>query len=186
MLRRLGCHPYGLDGTTARLVTRTMCDEISISNSEIWQLALDEPTIEAQLNVIYRRCLGAEAKTTMSAVRHESAVVAQRLRADAQALKFRNNILGLDDDHVVKRVYLGLRDERAAGAGVRKNGAKYLEQLAQTAGYRWQGHVYEKDAAKKEAKEYVSPGRMARLKTTCGRSRRCPSWPRSPMATAAA
>ena len=48
---------------------------------------------------------------------------------------------------------MGLRDERAAGAGVTKNGAKYPEQLAQTAG--WQGRVFEKDAAKKEAREYV-------------------------------
>ena len=46
MLRRLGCHPYGLDGTAARLVTRTMCDGISSSNSEMWQLALHEPTGE--------------------------------------------------------------------------------------------------------------------------------------------
>ena len=88
MLRRLGCHPYGLDGATARLVVRTMCDEISILNSEIWQLASVESTIETQLNVIYRRCLGAEAKTAMSAVRYELGVVSQRLRADAQALKF--------------------------------------------------------------------------------------------------
>ena len=89
----------------------------------------------------------------MSAVRYELGVVSQRLRADAQALKFRNNILSLGNDHIVKRVYLGLRDERAAGAGVTRNGAKYLEQLAQTAG--WQGRVFEKDAAKKEAREYV-------------------------------
>ena len=55
----------------------------------------------------------------MSAVRYELGVVFLRLRADAQALKFRNIILGLDDDHNVKRAYLGLRDERAAGAGTR-------------------------------------------------------------------
>ena len=75
----------------------------------------------------------------MSAVRYELGVVSQRLRADAQALKFRDNILSLGNDHIAKRVYLGLRDERAAGAGVTRNGAKYLEQLAQTAG--WQGRV---------------------------------------------
>jgi len=43
MLRRLGCHPFGLDRPTARLVIRTMCDEIYISNSEIWQLQHEEP-----------------------------------------------------------------------------------------------------------------------------------------------
>ena len=57
MLRRLGCHPYGLDRPTARLVIRTMCDEISISSSEIWQLQRDEPSIDVLLNIIYRKCL---------------------------------------------------------------------------------------------------------------------------------
>jgi len=35
MRRRLGCHPFGLDRPTARLVIRTMCDEISISNIDV-------------------------------------------------------------------------------------------------------------------------------------------------------
>ena len=75
------------------------------------------------LNVVHRRILGAEAKTATVGVRHELGVVSQKLRADAAALKFRNNVLSLDEDHVVKRVYLGLRnDKERLGTCHMKNG----------------------------------------------------------------
>ena len=48
-----------------------------------------------------------------SAVRHELGVSSQRLRPD---------VLRLEDDHVIKRVYLGLKDEQLLGAGDTKNG----------------------------------------------------------------
>ncbi len=70
MLRRLGCHPFGLDRPTARPVIRTMCDEISIS----WQLQHEEPPIGVLLNIIYRKCLGVEYSTCTSVVRYEPGV----------------------------------------------------------------------------------------------------------------
>ena len=94
----------------------------------------------------------------MAGVRHELGVVSQRLRAAAAALKFRNNVLSLDGErHLVKRVYVGLRDERGrVGAGVVRNGVTvrgYLEPLAEAA--NWGAAVLGKDAVKSKAKQYV-------------------------------
>jgi len=144
-------------------VIRTMCDEISISNSEIWQLQGGEPSIDVLLNIIYRKCLGVESSTCTSAVRHELGVSSQRLQTDAQALKFRNNILRLDDDHIVKRVYLGLKDEQLVGFGDTKNGVRgHLERFARTA--NWLGQSSEKPAAKDAVKEHVETRQNALFK----------------------
>ena len=87
-------------------------------------------------------------------MRHELGVPSQRLRADAQALKFRNNILRLDDDHIVKRVYLGLRDEQLVGAGDTKNGVRgHLERLAQKAD--WLDQSFEKRARGEGRREEI-------------------------------
>ena len=78
-------------------------------------------------------------------------------------MKFRNHILRLDDDHIVKRVYLGLKDEPLVGAGDTKNGARgHLERLARTA--NWMGKSFEKSAAKDAAKEYVESRQNALFK----------------------
>ena len=78
-------------------------------------------------------------------------------------MKFRNNILRLDDDHIVKRVYLGLKDEPLVGAGDTKNGVRgHLERLARTAG--WMGQSFEMPAAKDAAKEYVEKRQNASFK----------------------
>ena len=155
LLRRLGCYPEGLDSGTARLVANTMCDAISVDSSEIWQMGREETSIESLLNVVYRRILGAEAKTATVGVRHELGVVSQKLRADAAALKFRNNVLSLDEDHVVKRVYLGLRNDKGRlGTSHMKNGVRgYLEKLAVDAS--WGALALGKSAAKEKAKKYV-------------------------------
>mmetsp|Transcript_4708 Transcript_4708/g.13960 ORF Transcript_4708/g.13960 Transcript_4708/m.13960 type:complete len:301 (-) Transcript_4708:69-971(-) len=132
-----------------------MCDAISIDSSEIWQMGAEEPSIEVQLNVIHRRILGAEAKTATCGVRRELGVTSQRLRANAAALKFRNNILSLPDNHVVKRVYVGLRDDRGRlGAGTYRNGARWLERLAVAA--NWGSAILGRAAAKEKAKKYVA------------------------------
>ena len=155
LLRRLGCYPEGLDAGTARLVAGTMCDAISIDSSEIWQMGAEEPSIEVQLNAIHRRILGAEAKTATCGVRRELGVASQKLRANAAALKFRNNVLSLPDDHVVKRVYIGLRDDRGRlGTGTSRNGARWLEKLAADA--NWGSAILGKAAAKEKAKKYVT------------------------------
>ena len=74
-----------------------------------------------------------------------------------------NNILRLDDDHIVKRVYLGLKDEPLVGAGDTKNGVRgHLERLARTA--NWMGKSFEKSAAKDAAKEYVESRQNASFK----------------------
>ena len=95
----------------------------------------------------------------MAGVRHELGCVSQRLRADAAALKFRNNILSLGDGHLAKRVYVGLRDERGRlGTGHIKNGVRgHLERLAEDAS--WGTAVLGKHAAKTKAKKYVAAER---------------------------
>ena len=65
-------------------------------------------------------------------------------------------MLSLDGErHLVKRVYLGLRDDRGRiGAGVVRNGVRgYMEPLADAA--NWGAAVLGKDAAKSKAKQYV-------------------------------
>ena len=95
-----------------------------------------------------------EEKTCANAFRHELGVVSQRLRADAAALKFRNNILGLDgDDHLVKRVYLALLNDHVGQMKIHKNGARVLEALASKANWT---SVLSKAEAKKAAHEYVT------------------------------
>ena len=91
----------------------------------------------------------------LAGVRHELGCVSQRLRANASALKFRNNVLSLGDDHVAKRVYIGLRDEKGRlGSGDVKNGVRgFLERLARDAA--WGSVVLGKAAAKAKAKKYV-------------------------------
>ena len=88
-------------------------------------------------------------------VRKELGIVSQRLRADAAALKFRNNILSLGDEHLVKRVYVGLRAESGRlGTGSMKNGVRgYLEKLAVEA--NWSNMIVGKQAAKQKAKKFV-------------------------------
>ena len=78
------------------------------------------------------------------------------MRADAAALKFRNNILSLGDDHLAKRVYVGLRDERGRlGTSHIKNGVRgYLEKLAEDA--NWGTAGLGKHAAKTKAIKYVA------------------------------
>ena len=73
----------------------------------------------------------------------------------------------LDDDHIVKRVYLGLRDEQLVGAGDTKNGVRgHLERLARTA--NWLGESFEKTASKDAAKEYVEVRQNASFKDDLG------------------
>ena len=87
-------------------------------------------------------------------MRHELGVPSQRLRADAAALKFRNNILSLpEDEHLVARVYRGLRKEQTGRWRVTQNGACALEQLAGRAG--WAVAVSQREA-KRLAAEYVA------------------------------
>ena len=63
--------------------------------------------------------------------------------------------MSLGDDHIAKRVYIGLRDEKGRlGSGDIKNGVRgYLERLARDAG--WGSLVLGKAAAKARAKKYV-------------------------------
>ena len=98
LLRRLGCHPHGLQAGTARLLACTLTDAVSIINSEVWSSSCPESQyhdIAVALNIIYRRLLGVEAKTASVAVWHELGVASVATRIDAAALKFRNNILSL-------------------------------------------------------------------------------------------
>jgi len=65
--------------------------------------------------------------------------------------------------HIVKRVYLGLKDEQLVGAGDTKNGVRgRLERLVRTAS--WLGKSFEKTAAKDAAKEYVEARQNASFK----------------------
>ena len=69
-------------------------------------------------------------------------------------MKFRNNVLSLGDDHLVKRVYVGLRDDRGRlGAGTSRNGARWLEKLAADA--NWSGVILGKADVKEKAREYA-------------------------------
>ena len=42
LLRRLGCHPHGLQAGTARLLACTLTDAVSIINSEVWSSSCPE------------------------------------------------------------------------------------------------------------------------------------------------
>ena len=89
-------------------------------------------------------------------MRHELGCTSQRARADAAALRFRNNVLSLDEnEHVVRQVYRELQGEEGpTGSGVTKNSVTgFLEPLAESAG--WERPVGLPEA-KKFSKEYVN------------------------------
>ena len=86
--------------------------------------------IEVALNIIYQRLLGVEAKTVSVAVWSELGVASVATRINPAALKFRNNILSLENsDFLVRRVYDGLMND-SKGRGSSRNGALFLENLA--------------------------------------------------------
>jgi hypothetical protein len=164
MLRRAGCHVFGLWTTTAKLVSATMCDALSVQDSEVWQMNKTVPDIQTELNAIHRKIIGAEVHTCSSAVRHELGCASQRARADAAALRFRNNVLSLDEnEHVVRQVYRELQEEEGpTGSGVTKNSVTgFLEPLAESAG--WERPVPPPEA-KKLTKEYVNKALFEELK----------------------
>ena len=81
-------------------------------------------------------------------------------RINAAALKFRNNILSLDNsDFLVRHVYDGLMDD-SKGRGSSRNGALSLENLALEAD--WPAPL-KKAAAKKFANEFVASRRVSEL-----------------------
>mmetsp|Transcript_20706 Transcript_20706/g.61766 ORF Transcript_20706/g.61766 Transcript_20706/m.61766 type:complete len:133 (-) Transcript_20706:222-620(-) len=71
------------------------------------------------------------------------------------------SILRLDDDHIVKRIYLGLKDKQLVGAGERSgtfgaagpDGTMVVSELG--------------EATKEAAKEYVETLQNASLKSVC-------------------
>ena len=156
LLRRIGCHSLGLDTGTSKLVVGTMCDAISVRDAEIWQLKTTATTLQTEMNEVHRRVLGAEANTCATAVRHELGLAPQRLRADEAALRFRNNLLNLDENnHVVRKLYRQLeRKDESVGGGYAKNAVRgYLEPLAAAAD--WVEPVGP-CAAKTKSKAYVA------------------------------
>ena len=154
LLRRLGANPYGLDPLTSKLVAQTMTLSIAMNSSEVWQMSKTCPQIEVELNDIYRRILGVEKGTCMSAVRHELGVTNQKIRSEVASLKFRNHILGMSQERLPKRIYDELLNERKGRSqGHRNCGVKFnLELIAKKA--RWPDPITRFES-KKLAKEYI-------------------------------
>ena len=78
--------------------------------------------IESELNEIYRRILGVEYGTCMSAVRHELGVSTQLIRANAASLRFRHHVLGLPKQRLTRMVYDELlQEKKGKNYGYRNN-----------------------------------------------------------------
>ena len=91
----------------ARHVMFTMTDAISTSEfAEVWPNSSGSKSekIQSQLNDIYRTIIGAKAKSSSSALHHELGIIPQHIRAHAAILKFRNHILGPENDRLPKRL----------------------------------------------------------------------------------
>lgn len=155
MLRRAGCHAFGLNTVTAKLVVMTMCDALAVQDSEVWQMKETVVDLQTEMNAVHRTMIGAEAHTSTTAVRHEVGCASQRVRADAAALRFRNNILSLkESEHVARQLYRALqKDDEPLGSGVTTNAVKgFLEPLAARAAWKEPVGPY---AAKTRTKAYV-------------------------------
>mmetsp|Transcript_10811 Transcript_10811/g.32234 ORF Transcript_10811/g.32234 Transcript_10811/m.32234 type:complete len:185 (+) Transcript_10811:4933-5487(+) len=103
-----------------------------------------ETSIEAQSksNIIHRRILVTDS---------------QRLRANAAALKFRNSVLSLGDEHLVRRVYVGLGN-KPVGSVPRK--AKAHVSSAQKRAF--ESELKERIKKKFRLGAHLLPGSLAR------------------------
>jgi hypothetical protein len=107
----MGCHCKGLPFGMAKMVTQTMLLSTALKNSEVWQMGKESTTIQSRINTIYRKMLGVPQSTNTVALYNEMGLINQTFRAQVSSLKFRNHILNIPDNRLVKQLYMALRSE---------------------------------------------------------------------------
>ena len=113
------------------MVTQTMMlSSTALKNSEVWQMGKEYDKIQARMNTIYRKMLGVPQRTNTVALHNEMGLTNHSFRAKVVALKFRNHILNVSDNRLVKQMYMALRSD-SQGLNRSSNGVRsYMDPLA--------------------------------------------------------
>jgi hypothetical protein len=130
----MGCHTMGLPTWISKQVVQTLVVATAMFNTEIWQNGTYCDQIQGEMNKIYRRLIDVPLGTNHAAIHHECGLIDQEFRAKAAALKFRNHIIGLPENRLVKQMYTALLAEAAPalkhGRNVDSSVVVHLEPLA--------------------------------------------------------
>jgi hypothetical protein len=135
----MGCHCKGLPFGMAKMVTQTMMLSTALKNSEVWQMGKECTKIQARMNAIYRKMLGVPQGTNTAALYNEMGLINHLFRARVVTLKFRNHILNIPDNRLVKQLYMALRSD-TSGVNSRTsrtvNGVlSFMDPLAESVGW---------------------------------------------------
>ena len=132
----MGCHCKGLPFGMAKMVTQTMMLSTALKNSEVWQMGRECVKIQARINTIYRKMLGVPQGTNTAALYNEMGLINHLFRAQVVTLKFRNHILNIPDNRLVKQLYMELRTDTPGINSRTLNGVrKFMDPLAESAGW---------------------------------------------------
>jgi hypothetical protein len=101
----MGCHCKGLPFGMAKMVTQTMMLSTALKSSEVWQMGKECNKIQVRINAIYRKMLGVPQGTNTTALYNAMGLINQQFRAQVVYLKFRNHILNISDNRLVKQLY---------------------------------------------------------------------------------
>jgi hypothetical protein len=144
----MGCHCKGLPFGTAKMVTQTMMLSTALKNSEVWQMGKECTTIQAQINTIYRKMVGVPQGTNTAALYNEMGLINHVFRAQVVTLKFRNHILNIPDNRLVKQLYMALRSDTVDVNSRILNGVRsFMDPLAESVDWSSpkMGHDVKKD-----------------------------------------
>ena len=105
------CHGLGLPTRIAEQVVQTLVVSTALFNTEIWQNGATVAPIQQEMDKIYRKLIDVPLGTSNVAIHYECGLIDQCFRANAAALKFRNHVIGLPENRMVKQMYMALLTE---------------------------------------------------------------------------
>ena len=132
----MGCHCRGLPFSMAKMVTQTMMLSTALKNSEVWQMGKECINIQARINTIYRKMVGVPQGTSTAALYNEMGLINHLFRAQVVSLKFRNHILSIADNRLIKQLYMELRSDSVGLNSRSINGVRsYMDPFAESVGW---------------------------------------------------